>query len=187
MSNFIFHSTPINNLLLIEEKPIRDNRGFFVRKFCQKTLSQLIPGKTIRQINRTLTLKKGAVRGLHFQFPPQAETKIVSCLKGKVWDVAVDLRKGSKTFLHHHAVFLGDGSFHSYLIPEGFAHGFQALTSDCEMLYFHTCEYNKDLECAINAVDPMININWPHPITERSERDNNQPMLSIDFKGIDLQ
>ena len=186
MVNFVFHSTPINNLQLIEEKPIRDDRGLFVRKFCQKKLSKLIPGKNIRQINRTLTLKKGTVRGLHFQFPPQAETKIVSCLKGKVWDVAVDLRKGSKTFLHHHAVLLTEDSFNSYLIPEGFAHGFQTLSENCEMLYFHTCDYNKDLEGEVNAVDPMIGINWPQPITERSERDNNPPMLSNDFKGIEL-
>ena len=100
MNNFIIHPTPINNLQLIEQKPFIDDRGFLNRIFCQKTLSNLMQDKTIQQINRTLTLKKGTVRGLHFQYPPHAETKIVTCLKGKVWDVAVDLRKGSKTFLH---------------------------------------------------------------------------------------
>ena len=186
MNNFIFHSTPIEKLKLIEHQPIRDKRGFLTRLFCKKIRSNLMPGKTIQHINHTMTLKKGTVRGLHFQFPPKAETKIVSCIKGKVWDVALDLRKESKTFLHHHAVLLTGDNFNSYLIPEGFAHGFQTLTSDCEMLYFHTNDYNKDLEGIVNAVDPKIGISWPEPITERSERDNNQSMLNDDFKGIEL-
>ena len=186
MNNFTFHPTPINNLQLIEQKPISDERGFFNRVFCQKTLSNLLPGKTVRQINRTLTLKKGTVRGLHFQYPPHTETKIVTCLKGKVWDVAVDLRKGSKTFLHHHAVLLTEDSFNSYLIPEGFAHGFQTLTADCEMLYFHTTDYKQESEGGLNVLDPLISINWPQKITKCSKRDTEQEMLNNDFKGIDL-
>ena len=97
----------------------------------------------ICQINKTLTREKGTVRGLHFQQSPYAETKIVSCLRGKVWDVVVDLREGSSTFLSYHAVELSADNHKSYLIPEGFAHGFQTLTSNCELLYFHTAEYNK--------------------------------------------
>ena len=118
--------------------------------------------------------------------PSYAETKIVSCIRGKVWDVAVDLRKRSPTFLHYHAEVLSEDNHKSYLIPEGFAHGFQTLTSDCEMLYFHTADYNKDFEGAINAVDLKIGIKWPQLITERSERDNNHPMLTDDFEGIVL-
>ena len=186
MNNLIFHNTPIDKLKLIEHRPISDPRGYLNRLFCEKTLAHLIDKKKIRQINHTLTKTEGSIRGLHYQLPPNAETKIISCLKGKVWDVAVDLRKGSKTFLHHHAVLLSEDSFYSYLIPEGFAHGFQTLTSDCEMIYFHTADYNKDLECVVNAVDPMIGINWPHPITERSERDNDKSLLTSDFKGIEL-
>lgn len=186
MSNFIFHETPLLNLKIIEHQPSIDERGFFSRLFCQKTLNHLIEKKTILQINRTLTRKKGTVRGLHFQHPPYSETKIVSCLKGKVWDVAVDLRKGSPTFLYYHAELLTEDNHKSYLIPEGFAHGFQTLTSDCEMIYFHTADYNKDLEGVINAVDQMIGINWPQPITQRSERDNNCSMLTESFKGLEL-
>tara|TARA_B110000858_G_scaffold193455_1_gene245975 strand:+ start:2332 stop:2892 length:561 start_codon:yes stop_codon:yes gene_type:complete len=186
MSNFILNGTPLKNLQTITHQNSKDSRGYLYRLFCQTTLNNLLKEKIIRQVNRTLTKKKGAVRGLHFQYPPSAETKIISCIRGKAWDVAVDLRKGSSTFLHYHAELLTDDNCRSYLIPEGFAHGFQTLTSDCEMLYFHTSDYNKDLEGVVNAADPMIGINWPQPITERSERDSNHPMLSDDFQGIEL-
>jgi|TARA_B110000977_G_scaffold36325_1_gene48666 dTDP-4-dehydrorhamnose 3,5-epimerase len=184
MSNLILRETPLKNLKLINHLPVKDERGFLSRLFCQNTLSHLINKKTIKQINKTSTKNKGTVRGLHFQYPPFAETKIISCLKGKVWDVAVDLRKGSPTFLNYHAQILSEDNYISYLIPEGFAHGFQSLTSDCEMLYFHTEDYNKDSEGAINAIDPIIGIKWPEPINERSKRDNNHPMLTNDFIGI---
>lgn len=186
MSRFLFHATPIKDLQVIERHPIGDSRGFLERLFCQETLGQLMQDKTIHQINRTLTQKKGTVRGLHFQSPPHAETKIVACLKGQVWDVAVDLRQGSPTFLQHHAVLLTDDNHRSYLIPEGFAHGFQTLTPDCEMLYFHTADYNTEAEGALNALDPLLAINWPEHITERSERDISHAMLTDDFHGVAL-
>lgn len=185
MSNLILLETPLKDLKLINHLPVKDHRGFLSRLFCQKTLGHLINKKTIKQINKTSTKNKGTVRGLHFQHPPFAETKIISCLKGKVWDVAIDLRKGSSTFLHYHAQILSEDNHISYLIPEGFAHGFQSLTSNCEMLYFHTEYYNKDSEGAINAIDPIIGIKWPEPINERSKRDINHSMLTDDFIGIE--
>ena len=186
MSNLIFYKTPLSDLKMIKHQPSKDERGFLSRLFCQKTLNHLMREKKISQINRTLTRKKGTVRGLHFQHPPYAETKIISCLRGKVWDVAVDLRKGSPTFLNYYAEILTNDNDKSYLIPEGFAHGFQTLTPDCEMLYIHTADYNKDLEGAVNAADPRVKINWPEPITECSERDSNHSMLTDEFKGIEL-
>lgn len=186
MTNFIFQSTPIKNLKVIKHKPNKDIRGFLNRLFCQNTLEQLIQNKTIRQINHTLTKKMGTIRGLHFQHPPYAETKIISCLKGKVWDVALDLRKGSPTYLNYHAEILTDKNYKSFLIPEGFAHGFQTLTSNCEMLYFHTADYNKDLEGAVNAIDPKIKIKWPKQISELSDRDRNHPMLNDNSISIKL-
>jgi len=186
MNRFVFHPTPIDGLQVIELLPIGDARGFLERIFCQETLGQLLHGKTIRQINRTLTQQKGTVRGLHFQYPPHAETKIVTCLKGQVWDVSVDLRRESPSFLQHHAVLLTDDNHRSYLIPEGFAHGFQTLTPDCEMLYFHTADYNGEAEGALNALDPLLAINWTEHITERSERDISHAMLADDFHGIAL-
>ena len=182
----IFQETPIKKLKLIEHHPNKDKRGYLSRLFCQKTMNHLMKGKIIKQINKSFTKKKGTVRGLHFQHSPYTETKIISCLKGKVWDVAIDLRRGSKTFLNYHAEILTEDNNKSFLIPDGFAHGFQTLTSDCEMLYFHTADYNKELENGINAIDPIIGIKWPHVITERSERDINLEKLVGDFKGIEL-
>lgn len=184
MSNLVLKDTPLKNLKIIEHKINKDERGYLSRLFCQNTLNSFLDGKKIQQINKTFTKKRGAVRGLHFQHPPHAEKKIISCLKGRVWDVAVDLRKGSSTFLNYHAELLTEDNNKSYLIPEGFAHGFQTLTSDCEMLYFHTANYSKSLEGAINVIDPMIEIMWPKPIIECSERDRNHPMLTNSFKGI---
>ena len=186
MNRFVLHPTPLHGLQVIELQPIGDARGYLERLFCQESLNSLLQGKTICQINRTLTQNKGTVRGLHFQCPPHAETKIVICIKGQVWDVAVDLRRGSSTFLQHHAVLLTEDNHQSYLIPEGFAHGFQTLTPDCEMLYFHTADYNADAEGALNACDPRLAINWPEPIAERSERDKSHVMLTDDFYGMDL-
>ena len=186
MNRLVLHSTPIDGLHVLERDPIGDSRGFLERMFCQDSLRQFLKGKTVRQINRTLTRQRGTVRGLHFQNPPYAETKIVTCLKGKVWDVAIDLRRGSLTFLEHHAVLLAEDNNRSFLIPEGFAHGFQTLTSDCELLYFHTADYNVEFESAFNAIDPLLSIPWPEPIIERSDRDVNHPMLADNFQGVEL-
>lgn len=186
MSEHITQDTFIEKLKIILHKPIQDSRGFFTREFCQKKFSDKLEGKNIQQINRSLTKKKGTVRGLHFQYPPFAEIKIVSCLKGKVWDIAVDLRKGSSTFLSYHAEILSQNDYKSFLIPEGFAHGFQTLTDNCELLYLHSREYNKSLEGTVNPTDPRIQINWPLPVKDRSERDTKQPNLDFKFDGIEL-
>ena len=180
------HETKLNDSYLIKRKNYKDNRGFFDRIFCQTNLKKILKTKNICQINHTFTKKEGTVRGLHFQHPPHAEVKIVSCLKGKVWDVAVDIRKGSPTFLKYHSVILSEENLESFFIPEGFAHGFQTLTNDCEMLYFHTADYNVESEGTINALDHRLKIKWPKIITDQSERDNNHPMLKENFLGIEV-
>ena len=186
MSKISFQPTFIDNLKVISHKPLNDSRGFFERIFCQMTFDKLIYEKSIQQINLSYTKNIGTVRGLHFQYPPSAEIKIVSCLKGKVWDVAVDLREGSPTFLKYYGEILSENNNKSFLIPEGFAHGFQSLTSDCKMLYLHTATYNKSLEGAINIIDPMIGIDWPIEITDISPRDKLHPLLTKKFKGIKI-
>ena len=178
--------TKLNGSFLIKRENYKDKRGSFDRIFCQTNLKNLLKTKNICQINRTFTKKEGTIRGLHFQYPPYAEAKIVSCLKGKVWDVAIDIRKGSPTFLKYHSVILSEENLESFFIPEGFAHGFQTLTNDCEMLYFHTADYNLESEGTINALDHRLKIKWPKIITDRSERDNNQPMLKENFLGIEI-
>ena len=121
---------------------------------------------------------------MHFQHPPHAETKFVSCLRGEVFDVAVDLRQGSPTFLRWHAEILSAGNHKTLMIPEGFAHGVQTLTEDCEMLYFHTAAYQPGAECGLNAKDPRLNIRWPEAITELSPRDAAHPLVTEDFSGV---
>jgi len=185
MSHFTFQKTSMTGLHVLERSRTNDSRGFLERLFCQETLTPLFKGKIIRQINRTITRKKGTVRGLHFQYPPHGETKIVTCLKGKVWDVAVDLRKGSPTFLKSYGIELSEENQKSFLIPEGFAHGFQTLTPDCELLYFHSADYFAEAEGGVNALDPHFAINWPEPIIERSIRDVNHSILSVEFLGLE--
>ena len=181
-----FQETKLKGCYLIDLDKNEDQRGFLNRIFCQKTLSPLLKNKSISQINRTFTRKEGVVRGLHFQNPPFAEIKIVSCTKGEVWDVAIDLRKGSPTFLHYFSVNLSENNPQCFFIPEGFAHGFQTLVPNCEMLYLHTEDYNSAAEGDINSNDPRISIKWPKLITERSERDNNSPILDKNFLGIKI-
>ena len=133
--------------------------------------------KTIQQINRTLTLKKGTVRGLHFQYPPHSETKIVTCLKGKVWDVAVDLRTESNTYRCWHAVELSPELGNALFIPEGFAHGFLALTDSTEVAYKVTNYYDPKFECIIRYDDPELDIKWPVQSKYNvSEKDTRPPI-----------
>jgi dTDP-4-dehydrorhamnose 3,5-epimerase len=174
---FNIGKTPLAGLTIIERLPIKDDRGWLERVYCQDSLSELVNGKIIRQITKTLTAKKGTVRGLHFQKPPYAETKIISCLQGKIWDVAVDLRENSPTFLNYFAVVLSEDQHLSLLVPEGFAHGFQALTNNCQIMYFNTNNHNPDAEGSINALDPKIAIQWPLKISLRSTKDANSPFL----------
>lgn len=185
MSNrFDIKSTPLAGLVVIGRKPFEDERGFFERFFCAEELLEAGLCKPIVQINRSLTKKMGTVRGMHFQYPPHAETKIVSCLRGEIFDVAVDIRADSATFLRWHGERLSAENCKSLLIPEGFAHGFQTLTDECELLYFHTAPYTPKAEGALNARDPQLGISWPETIAEMSDRDRSHPFLNGDFAGV---
>lgn len=186
MQRFEFLDAPLAGLKIVKRQPIGDSRGYLCRMFCAESFAAQGFSKAIAQINHTLTSKPGVVRGMHYQLPPHAEVKLVSCVQGKVFDVAVDLREGSPTFLQWHAEILSEDNQTSLLIPEGFAHGFQTLTNDCELLYLHSMPYNKAAEAALNAMDPMVSIDWPLQVTDMSERDRSHPMLNQDFKGIVL-
>jgi len=179
--------TSLEGCFLINLRKKEDERGYLTRLFCQKTFHELLKEKTICQINHTFTKIEGTIRGLHFQYPPSTEVKIISCLKGKIWDVVVDIRKGSPTFLSYYATELSQDDCNSLYVPEGFAHGFQTLTSDCEMLYFHTAEHNIQAQGAINPLDPIISIKWPRVISKISTRDSNHPMLEKKFCGIEIK
>lgn len=186
MSRFDFIQTPLSGLMLVQRKMIEDHRGFLSRFYCIEEFREAGIIKPIAQINHTLTRKKGAVRGMHFQHPPHGEAKLVSCLKGEIWDMAIDLRHGSPTFLHSHGEILSAANHKSLLIPEGYAHGFQALAEDCELIYLHTAAYNPDAEGALNVADPRLDIVWPLPIDDLSERDRSHPFVGPDFRGVVL-
>ena len=180
------HGTPIAGLVLVESTSQTDERGFFTRLYCQNELGKLVGARQIVQINQSSTRTVGAVRGLHFQRDPHAEMKLVRCIKGKVWDVAVDLRAGSSTFLHWHAEELSAENAHMMVIPEGFAHGFQVLEEDSVLLYLHTASYAPSAEGGVRPMDPRLSIAWPLVPQDLSDRDLNHPLLTSEFAGLAL-
>lgn len=179
-------STPIADLMVVETNPHIDPRGTFTRFYCEQELASIIGNRRILQINHSRTASIGAIRGMHFQRPPHAEMKLVRCLKGRIWDVAVDLRTASSSFLHWHAEELTPENARMLVIPEGCAHGFQVLEADSELLYLHTAFYNRDAESGVRHDDPQLNILWPLPVTDISLRDSDHPLLSNAFSGIAL-
>lgn len=183
-ARFDILDTPLPGLRVLQRKPLGDSRGYLERLYCSEELQALASGKAVAQINHTLTASRGTVRGMHFQRPPYAEIKFVSCLRGEVFDVAVDLRHNSSTFLRWHAELLSADNHKTLVIPEGFAHGFQTLTDDCEMLYFHTAAYQPAAEGGLNAQDPRLAIRWPLPVAGLSLRDAAHPLLDDGFVGM---
>ena len=155
--------------------------------FCQQELGQLLERRSIVQINHSLTVRKGTIRGLHFQSPPKAEKKFVRCLRGSVFDVAVDLRYGSPTFLKWHGERLSEENMKTMYVPEGFAHGFQTLDENTELMYLHTEYYSPEHEGAVRYDEPMISIAWPLESTDISDRDRSHELLRDGFKGIVLE
>jgi len=173
-------------LLVVDTSARRDDRGEFGRLFCERELADCLRGRRIVQINRSVTRTRGAVRGMHYQRPPCAEMKFVRCLRGRVFDVAVDLRAGSPTFRRWFARELSPENALMLVIPEGFAHGFQVLEPDSEFLYLHTASYDPASEGAVAAGDPAIAIGWPLPISEMSARDRGHALLAADFTGLEI-
>ena len=186
MSRFTITDLPLAGLKLVERQILDDSRGFLSRLFCAEELASAGWQKPIAQINHTYTAKRGTVRGMHFQLPPHPEMKLVSCLHGRVWDVAVDLRGGSDTLLHWHAEELSADNHRALLIPEGFAHGFQALSDDVELLYCHSAAYRDEAKGVLNPRDFKLAIEWPLEITELSDSDAHHPMINQDFAGFVL-
>jgi dTDP-4-dehydrorhamnose 3,5-epimerase len=177
LSRFTVSDLPLEGLKLVERHPVGDARGFFVRLFCADELAAWGWRKPVAQINQTYSALRGTVRGMHFQRAPHAEIKLVTCIRGAVWDVAVDVRPESPTYLRWHAEELSASNGRSLLIPEGFAHGFQCLSDDVELLYCHSAAYAPAAEDGLNPRDPALAIAWPLPITEISARDAGRPRL----------
>ena len=186
MSRFTILDTPLMHLKVVQHQEICDSRGFLARLFCAEELFAAGWRKPVAQINQTGTQTRGAIRGMHYQRSPHAEIKLVTCLRGSIWDVAVDIRFGSPTFLQWHAEELSATNHRALLIPEGFAHGFQALSDDVELIYLHSAAYTKESEGGLNPKDAKLSIAWPLAITELSAKDAQRAALDQQFEGLML-
>lgn len=173
-----FHTLPLEGAYVIEPEPFQDDRGLFARIFCQRELREIGQTKAIVQINHSVTVEKGTIRGMHFQYPPRAEIKMVKCLNGSVFDVMVDLRNSSPTFGKWYGEVLSPDNMKMMYIPEGFAHGFQTLVENAELLYLHTEFYDPKYEGGVAFDDPDMGIDWPLPAAVISAKDRNLPLLS---------
>jgi dTDP-4-dehydrorhamnose 3,5-epimerase len=187
MNRFEKILTPIDGLLVLKTSKIEDSRGHLSRFFCADELKSFGWLSPIVQVNFTSTLRKGTVRGFHYQHPPEAELKYIRCLRGSIYDVALDLRQNSDTFLHSYAQILSEDNNTSFLLPPGVAHGYQSLTNNVELLYFHSEQYNPNCEDGVNPLDPRIKVKWPEEISNVSKNDIERPYISNTFKGVNIE
>ena len=181
-----FTATHIEGVYIIGLKKLEDERGLFARTFCKNEFKQIGFDKEFVQFNHSFNKYKGTIRGMHFQPPPYSETKLIRCIQGAVYDVAVDLRAGSATFLQYFGIELSAQNMKSILIPEGFAHGFQTLEDDTALIYHHTQYYTPGADAGVRFDDPALHIDWKLPATMVSEKDKSYKMIDQKFKGITI-
>ena len=184
--NIEYLKTPIADLFVLKRKVMADDRGHFFRIFCKDELKEIGLTKPLSQINLSHAKVKFTTRGFHFQYAPNAETKIVTCIRGRIFDVAVDLRAGSPTYLQWFGTILSEDNKQSLFIPEGFAHASQSLSDESSLVYLHTEAYSDKNEGGVNVNEPMISVQWPHPPQNLSARDASFPFLTSSFKGITI-
>lgn len=177
---------PLAGLARIHRCRHGDERGAFARLFCVDELAEAGWHWPLAQVNHSITHGRGTVRGLHFQHAPHAEAKLVSCVAGEVWDVAVDVRAGSPTFLHWHAERLSAENGTALLLPPGFAHGFQVLSESAELVYCHSAAYAPASEAGLHVADPRLAIAWPRPPQCLSDRDAAFVAVTASFQGVVL-
>ncbi len=173
----IFHETKLAGAYIVELDRKQDDRGFFARAFCEKEM--LDHGVEFRavQANISHSAKKGTLRGMHYQGEPVSEPKFVRCIRGAVWDVIIDMRPGSPTYLQHLAVELSAENGRALYIPDRFAHGNQALADGTELLYLMGGTYTPGFEKGVRYDDPAVGIDWPVPVTVVDQKDRNWPLL----------
>ncbi len=175
---------PLAGACLIEPEIMEDPRGSFSRLYCRRELESIGLRSEIAQINHSFNKEKGTLRGLHYRLRPGAEIKMVTCVRGAVFDVIVDIGKGSKTFLKWHGEILSAENKKIMYVPEHCAHGFQTLENGCVLVYFHGGFYDPQYEMVIRYDEPRIGVNWPAAITSMSERDQDAVSLPAGFPGI---
>ena len=174
-----FTKTPINGVMLAEVKRIEDDRGFFGRVWCQREFVEHGLDSRVAQINTALTHRAGTVRGMHYQDPPHAETKVVRCTRGRLFDIALDLRPDSHTFLKWFGVELSPENQSMLVVPPGCAHGYQTLEDSTEMMYLTSECYAPHAVKGVRHNDPAISINWPLPVHSISLQDASWPDFTV--------
>jgi dTDP-4-dehydrorhamnose 3,5-epimerase len=179
-----FTAAPLAGAYEIGLQPFSDERGWFARYYCKDEFGSIGHTREWVQMNQSVSYKKGTLRGMHFQHPPFREIKLVRCIAGAVYDVIIDLRAGSSTFLQWFGTELSAFNHKMLYIPEGFAHGFQTLEKDSALLYHHTEFYTPGSEGGVRYDDPALGVNWPLPVAVISERDSRHPYVDKNFKGI---
>lgn len=182
-----FIPTPLAGSYYVELEPFTDERGWFARYFCKKEFAAIGHDQEWLQLNHSFTKEKGTLRGMHFQYPPHSEIKLVRCVAGAVYDVIVDLREDSATFLQHFGLELSAANQRMMYIPAGFAHGFMTLADNTELLYHHSSFYTPGAEGGLHYNDPRLGIQWPGTLVGLSERDQHHPYIDNRFKGINTE
>jgi dTDP-4-dehydrorhamnose 3,5-epimerase len=179
-----FKPTNIRGVLIVRHSTRADERGRFKRQYCEREFAEAGLNPRWVQVNHSVTLGAGSIRGMHFQRPPHSEAKLVSCPVGRAFDVAVDLRHESPTFLQWESVEIDEAT--SFYIPEGCAHGFQALTDEVHLIYQHSSFYAPEAESGVRFDDPAVGIEWALPVGAVSVRDRSFPLIDTGFEGIAL-
>ena len=185
MAGLKFTELPLKGAYTVDLEKRGDDRGFFARYWCKNEFEEFGLDANIVQINNSMSRYKGTLRGLHFQCPPKAETKIVRCVKGAIWDVIVDIRKNSRTYGKWFGAELTAENRTMMYVPKGFAHGFQTMVDNVELLYLHSEFYSKEDEGGLLYNDKDIAIEWPLPVSVISKRDKSHPALN-ELKPIKL-
>ena len=179
----IFNKTFLEGAYTIDVTPFTDERGFFTRFFCEKEFAANQLNTNFVQANHSGTFTVGSIRGMHMQMAPWGETKLIKCIKGSIFDVIVDIREGSPTFLQWFGAALSAENKRMMYVPKGFAHGFQTLEENTEITYLVSQFYNKEFEFSLRYNDPRINIEWPLKLADISDKDANAQLLQSKFKG----
>ena len=174
-----FIETPLKGLYVTEPKKLVDQRGLFTRTFCKNEFSEIGFTKELVQFNHSFNIKEGTVRGMHYQNPPYAESKLIRCVQGKVFDIAVDVRQDSPTYLKYFGIELSMENMLSIFIPDGFAHGFQTLEAKSSLIFHHSAYYAPEADAGIRFDDPAIAINWPLEPVNMSDKDKNYPLINL--------
>ena len=169
----IFKETPLKDVFVIEMQQLSDDRGFFARSFCMNEFEEHGLKNRVAQCNVSYNHKKGTLRGMHYQLPPAAETKLVRCTRGAIYDVIIDLRPDSPSYLQHFGIELTEENRLSLYVPEMFAHGYQTLTDGAEVTYQVTEFYTPGMERGLPHDDPQFAIDWPLPVEVISDKDAN--------------